>query len=152
MRDSWIAHIIGGRDQDPCWDASQEAKDEATRQRQKKKAKNSRKHTFSDVNHTPSLPSSSSSNMSNIPPLLKRLKTSKSLTQTQLTVFKGIDVPFSSSQVILLEDQVLSASVAGGVSFRFWRLPETLKLLTMFCSAAPEVVPSRKTLANTVLD
>ncbi|KAH9964092.1 ribonuclease H-like domain-containing protein [Russula compacta] len=76
----------------------------------------------------------------------------KTLTQMELKVYKGITIPFSDKQIVVVKNQFLLATVSANLPFRWTEDPEVIKLFLLFQSHAFDVIPSRKTLAGHLLD
>ncbi|KAJ7203654.1 ribonuclease H-like domain-containing protein [Mycena pura] len=75
-----------------------------------------------------------------------------SLKQSQLKVFKGIDLPFTKDQKTAIEGQTLRATQSANLPERWTDDPEVLKLFMMLRSRAGEVIPSRAVLGGRLLD
>lgn len=54
------------------------------------------------------------------------------LTQTELKVYKGISIPFSSEQVAIIKKQFLRATISANLPFRWTEDVEILKLFLLF--------------------
>ncbi|KAJ7258428.1 ribonuclease H-like domain-containing protein, partial [Mycena haematopus] len=67
-------------------------------------------------------------------------------------VYSGMDQPFTTAEAAAVQAQVLRATVSAGLSFRTWENPEMQKLLGMFRSAAPAIMPSRKVVGGRLLN
>ncbi|KAJ7846627.1 hypothetical protein B0H14DRAFT_3678382 [Mycena olivaceomarginata] len=120
-----IAHLIGAKQ---CKNASSAARSAA------RKVKNAgKKADVQDV---------SDSESDAQPKRRKRVAAvEKAMTQTELKVFKGIDIPFSQSQIEMLHAQFLRATISANLPFRWVENPEVIKLFLMFRSAAGDVIP-----------
>jgi hypothetical protein len=75
----------------------------------------------------------------------------KAMTQTELKVFKGIDIPFSQSQIEMLHAQFLHATISANLPFRWVENPKVIKLFLMFRSAAGDIIPGRRVLSGRLL-
>jgi len=137
-----VAHILGKGGNNPCHNASAEARKTARSVKDPKgKAKRERETSGSD-NDSEERPAKRM--------LLTKVK--KSLTQTHLKVFRGIQVPFSEEQQKLLHKQFLRATISANLPFRWVEDPEIITLFLLFRSTADEAMPSRKQLAGRLLD
>jgi hypothetical protein len=76
----------------------------------------------------------------------------KSLTQSELKVYRGITIPFNDEQAAMVKKQFLRATISANIPFRWTEDPEVVKLFLLFRSAAPDVMPARKALAGHLLD
>jgi hypothetical protein len=76
----------------------------------------------------------------------------KTLTQTELKVHKGISIPFTDEQTGVVKKQFLWATISANLPFRWTEDPEVVNLFLLFRSAAFKAIPSRKTLAGSLLD
>lgn len=76
----------------------------------------------------------------------------KTLTQTELKVYKGITIPFSGEQAAMVKKQFLRATISANLPFRWTDDPEVIKLFLLFRSSAFDVIPGRKALAGHLLD
>lgn len=150
-RGPWAAHILGGRDGiTPCPHAG-DAKKAAIEERD---AKFVAKQTSAPAGPSNSAAAASTSaqkhgrseSASHSVPEPKRLK------QGVLQVFSGREQTFTRAEVAEIEAQTLRATVSAGVPFRVWENREVLKLIGLFRTAAPEIMPSRKIVAGRLLD
>ncbi|KAJ6564768.1 hypothetical protein B0H19DRAFT_942310 [Mycena capillaripes] len=76
----------------------------------------------------------------------------KSMKQTQLKVFKGLDIPFSDAQAEAVRTQFLRGTISANLPFRWTVDPEIIKLFLMFRSTATDVMPSDRVLSGRLLD
>lgn len=76
----------------------------------------------------------------------------KEMKQTQLKVFKGLDIPFSDAQGEAVRTQFLRATVSANLPFRWTLDPEVIKLFMMFRSTATDVMPTDKVISGRLLD
>jgi hypothetical protein len=76
----------------------------------------------------------------------------RQMKQTELKVFKGIEIPFSEKEVAMVRQQVLRATISANLPFQWIENPEVIKLFTMFRSVAPEILPGRQTISGTLLN
>ncbi|KAJ6624903.1 hypothetical protein B0H10DRAFT_1942862 [Mycena sp. CBHHK59/15] len=72
----------------------------------------------------------------------------KSFTQSKLEVFKGLDIPFSTSQTEAIKAQFLRATQSANLPEMWTSDPEVLKLFMMFRSRAGDVIPSHTQLGG----
>jgi hypothetical protein len=132
-----IAHLIGAK---ACKNASSRAK--AIAKKIKNEGKRPKAATEDDSDSNSSRPSKR-----------KRIAAvEKAMKQTELQVFKGINIPFSKSQMEIIETQFLRATISANLPFRWVDNPEVIKLFLMFRSAAGEVIPGRKVLSGRLLN
>jgi hypothetical protein len=76
----------------------------------------------------------------------------RTLIQTELKVYKGISIPFSSEQMAIINKQFLRATISANLPFRWIEDIEIVKLFLLFRSAVSEVIPERKVLAGPLLN
>ncbi|KAJ6618631.1 hypothetical protein B0H10DRAFT_2189463 [Mycena sp. CBHHK59/15] len=76
----------------------------------------------------------------------------KNMQQTQLKVFKGLNIPFSDAQAETVRTQFLRATISANLPFRWTVDPEIIKLFLMFRSTATEVIPTDKVISGRLLD
>lgn len=134
------AHLIGGKA--ACPNASTEAK-AAARKLRNKSADAEEQATDGD----------DESDGATRPSKRKRVKAvEKHLKQTELKVFKGIDIPFSQAQAEMIQTQFLRATISANLPFRWVINPEVIALFLMFRSAAGTVIPDRKALSGRLLN
>ncbi|KAJ6549409.1 ribonuclease H-like domain-containing protein [Mycena vulgaris] len=149
---AWIPHILGsGRGKIPCPHASAQAKAEATSQRdvrviakQKVSIAAASDPPSGSAKHGRSESSSGSHATEEAP--------SKRMRQSTIQAFNGHDMPFTTAQIQAIQAQTLRATISTGVAFRFWENREVKKLFRMMRTAAPSVLPSRKVIANRLLN
>ncbi|KAF8878171.1 ribonuclease H-like domain-containing protein [Gymnopilus junonius] len=79
-------------------------------------------------------------------------KVENHMKQTQLKVFRGIQVPFTAEQVPVVQAQFLRATVSANLPFQWTEDPEVIKLFYLFRSTAGEVIPSRYQISGPLLD
>ncbi|RDB26066.1 hypothetical protein Hypma_006483 [Hypsizygus marmoreus] len=82
--------------------------------------------------------------------LLTKVETS--LKQSQLKVFRGIQVPFSQEQEKIVRTQFLRATISANLPFRWVEDPEVITLFLLFRSTAGDVLPSCKQISGQLLD
>lgn len=73
-------------------------------------------------------------------------------TQINRYVFKGLDIPFSTGQAKALRAQCLRAIISTGAPFGFFEDPEVQLLFKMARTAAPAILPTRKTIGGGLLN
>ncbi|KAJ7814179.1 ribonuclease H-like domain-containing protein [Mycena leptocephala] len=139
----WITHILGSANGrfPPCPHASQEAKLEATTQRNAVQEEKDKAPTTSKKHAR-----SASAAESNDDTAQKKFK------QTMLTTYTGLNMPFSSSESGAIQSQALRAIVSTNSSFGLFEDPEMLTLLGMLRSEAPAIIPSGKVIGGRLLD
>jgi hypothetical protein len=76
----------------------------------------------------------------------------KVMQQTELKVFKGLNIPFNDAQAEIVRDQFLRATISANLPFRWTLDPEIIKLFLMFRSTATDVMPSDKVISGRLLD
>lgn len=134
-KSAMIAHLVGSR---PCKYASANAKSTA---RAIKKGKSKAATDDSEEDEEPGK---------------KRRKlfqnVEKVMTQPELVVYRGAQIPFSKPEVERVREQFLCATVSGNLPFRWVEDAEVIKLFIMFRSTACDVIPSRDVLSGTLLD
>ncbi|KAK6991514.1 DUF659 domain-containing protein [Favolaschia claudopus] len=74
-----------------------------------------------------------------------------SFSQSQLKVFRGIEVPFSADHKHAIAQQTLRATQSANLPERWTEDPEVMKLFLMMRSKAMEVIPSRRELGGSLL-
>ncbi|KAF7333164.1 DUF659 domain-containing protein [Mycena venus] len=139
VKEAMIAHLIGaGR----CPNASKEARAEARKVAGKAAAAEEEATDGGDESDAGA-------------PAKKRKRiqaVEKSFKQSQLKVFKGIDIPFTDAQSKIIKTQFLRATISANLPFRWVVNPEVIKLFLMFRSAATAVIPDSKVLAGRLLN
>ncbi|KAJ7237891.1 ribonuclease H-like domain-containing protein [Mycena haematopus] len=138
VKKSMLAHLIG---RDPCPHISAETKKKA------KALKNS----------TPLAADSDADNDSDPQPAPKKRKAvfrnvEKAMRQPELTVYRGANIPFSSSELERVRAQFLRATVSANLPFRWTEDVEVIKLFIMFRALACDAIPSRDVLSGTLLN
>ncbi|KAJ6595994.1 hypothetical protein B0H10DRAFT_1828712 [Mycena sp. CBHHK59/15] len=76
----------------------------------------------------------------------------KSMEQTQLKVFKGLNIPFSDAQAEAVRTQFCRATISANLPFRWTVDPEIIKLFLMFRSTATDVMPADNVISGRLLD
>ncbi|KAJ7917761.1 ribonuclease H-like domain-containing protein [Mycena leptocephala] len=76
----------------------------------------------------------------------------KAMKQPELKVYRGANIPFSSSELERIRAQFLRATVSANLPFRWTEDVEVIKLFLMFRSTACDAIPSRDVLSGTLLD
>lgn len=141
-----IAHILGKGGSKPCPHVSATAKKVAKSLRKEKSGPSKDKRPRESSN-------SDESTMSKKPVKRKLLtQVEKSMKQPQLKVFRGIQVPFTSDQELIVCEQFLRATISANLPFRWVEDPEVMTLFLLFRSTAGEVIPSRLQIAGDLLD
>ncbi|KAK7017310.1 DUF659 domain-containing protein [Favolaschia claudopus] len=74
-----------------------------------------------------------------------------SFSQSQLKVFRGIEVPFSADHKHAIAQQTLRATQSANFPERWTEDPEVMKLFLMMRSKAMEVIPSCRELGGSLL-
>lgn len=128
-----IAHLIG---RNPCPHASEAARELAHT------LKGLKKGGESGSTSTSSNKRKGASVITNV---------AKKMRQTELKVFRGVDIPFSEEEATAVERQVLKATVSANLPFRWIENPEIIKLFHMLRTQAYKVLPSRRVIATRLL-
>jgi hypothetical protein len=76
----------------------------------------------------------------------------KAMQQTELKVFRGLNIPFNDAQSKIVRDQFLCATISANLPFRWTLDPEIIKLFLMFRSTATDIMPSNKVISGRLLD
>ncbi|KAF7368096.1 DUF659 domain-containing protein [Mycena sanguinolenta] len=138
VKKSMLAHLIG---RSACPHASAEAKKKA-------KAINGTKPAAAD--------SDADDESDPGPPSKKRKavfrNVNKAMKQPELKVYRGANIPFSSSELERVRAQFLRATVSANLPFRWTEDVEVIKLFIMFRAMACDAIPSREVLAGSLLD
>lgn len=143
-KSAMIAHLVG---REPCTHATDEARDVARSLQPgastATQAAPSGKRKVSDTGGNESG--------------AKRARTAththvKNHVQSTLKTYRGIDIPFSAEQAQAIEAQFLRATISANLPYRWVEDPEVITLFLLFRSAACDVMPSRKVLADRLLD
>ncbi|KAF8888469.1 ribonuclease H-like domain-containing protein [Gymnopilus junonius] len=79
-------------------------------------------------------------------------KVKASLKQTQLKVFRGINVPFTEEQQKIVSKQFLRATISVNLPFRWVDDPEIIKLFLLFRATVDEAMPNCQQLSGRLLD
>jgi hypothetical protein len=66
--------------------------------------------------------------------------------------YRGVDMPFSSSEIAAVQAQALRAAISANLSFRVYEDPEIIKLFWMMRTAAPNILPSAKAVGGRLLN
>ena len=141
-----VAHVLGKGGGNPCPNASAAARN-AARAVRNVKGKGKREleeaSTDNDVDDD-----------QKAKPAKKKLltKIERSFMQSQLKVFRGIQVPFNSEQAEIVREQFLCATISANLPFRWIEDPEVVSLFLLFRSTATDVMPSRHQLSGRLLD
>ena len=143
-KNAMIAHLIGAN---ACQNASAAAKKLARRLKAEKSEVEVAENGGSDADNE--------DETGRGPARKKRClfeTTKKEMQQTELKVFRGIDVPFNQAQAELVQHQFLRATISANLPFQWTENVEVIKLFLMFRSAATNVVPTRNVLSGCLLD
>jgi hypothetical protein len=78
----------------------------------------------------------------------------KKLKQDNLNdhAYKGVDMPFNSSEIAAVQAQALRAAISANLSFRVYEDPEVIKLFWMMRTMAPQILPSVKSIGGRLLN
>ncbi|GLB45578.1 putative protein of unknown function (DUF 659) [Lyophyllum shimeji] len=142
VKESMIAHILGKGGNSPCPNSSSEARKTA-RSLKKGKGKRVRDDSGSD---------SDDDDGAKKPKKKLLTKVETSMKQSQLKVFRGIQVPFTEEQKRIVREQFLRATISANLPFRWVDDPEVMSLFLLFRSTAGDVMPSRKQISGPLLD
>ncbi|KIM72638.1 hypothetical protein PILCRDRAFT_15961 [Piloderma croceum F 1598] len=66
--------------------------------------------------------------------------------------YRGVDMPFSSSEIAAVQAQALQAAISANLLFRVYEDPEIIKLFWMMQAAAPNILPSAKAVGRRLLN
>ena len=129
VKDSMIAHILGKNGHNPCANASNEAQNTAREEKKGKKKKRERED-----------PGSGSENDGEKKKAKRKLLTTvqTTLKQSQLKVFRGIQVPFTKEQEAIVHEQFLRATTSANLPFRWVEDPEVISLFLLFRSTCKQ--------------
>ncbi|KAF8142876.1 hypothetical protein K438DRAFT_2111369 [Mycena galopus ATCC 62051] len=152
----WITHILGGKGTTACTHVTDAARQEARVHKNIEDAKKTGKQSglpvvaggatlLAEASTSQKHGRSMSSSALDVPGP-KRLK------QGFFQVFTGKDQPFSPAETEEIQAQVLRATISAGMPFRVWENPEVLRLIGMFRSAGPAIIPSRKVVGGRLLN
>ncbi|KAJ7122587.1 ribonuclease H-like domain-containing protein [Mycena crocata] len=154
-RTPWITHILGGRSVNPCSYASAAAKAYATSQ---KDASFAKKQTSTMAAAAPSSSTATAGTSASARKHARSVSVDdeapapKRLQQGVFQVFSGRDQPFTTAEAEAIQAQTLRATVSAGLAFRTFENREVLKLIGLFRTAGPEIMPSRKVIGGRLLD
>jgi hypothetical protein len=139
-----VAHILGKSGSKPCPNASTEARKTARKAKDPKaKGKREREVSGSETDGDEGRKPAKRK-------LLTKVKTS--LKQSQLKVFRGINVPFTKEQLKIVNEQFLRATISANLPFRWVEDPEIITLFLLFRATADEAMPNRQQLSGRLLD
>jgi hypothetical protein len=62
--------------------------------------------------------------------------------------YRGVDMPFISSEITAVQAQALQAVISANLSFRVYKDPEIIKLFWMMQTAVPNILPSAKAIGG----
>ncbi|KAF8173539.1 hypothetical protein K438DRAFT_1772075 [Mycena galopus ATCC 62051] len=152
----WITHILGGKGTTACTHVTDAARQEARVHKNIEDAKKTGKQSglpvvaggatlLAEASTSQKHGRSMSSSALDVPGP-KRLK------QGFFQVFTGKNQPFSPAETEEIQAQVLRATISAGMPFRVWENPEVLRLIGMFRSAGPAIIPSRKVVGGRLLN
>ncbi|KAJ6616617.1 ribonuclease H-like domain-containing protein [Mycena sp. CBHHK59/15] len=130
-KDSWIAHLIGGKT--ACQYASAEAKADATAQRIA-----SKKRAEPDT-------------AGGTEPPHKKQQQDATLIQSTLTGFRRNEMPYGEAEKAAIESQALRAIVSGGLPLGAFEDHEMRLLIGMFRTTAPAILPTGKVAGGRLL-
>jgi hypothetical protein len=117
-----IAHILGKNNSNPCPNTSEDARKTARAEKKGKMKKRERDGQGSDSEDVTK----------------KRVKrklltnVEANLKQSQLKVFRGIQVPFTDKQSAIVHKQFLCATISANLPFRWVEDPEVILLFMLF--------------------
>jgi hypothetical protein len=138
-----VAHILGKNGRNPCANAS----DDVWKMARKEKKDPKKKRVTED--------NSDSENEGEKIQVAKRqliTKVETNMKQSQLKVFRGIQVPFYEEQEAIVHKQFLCATISANLPFRWVEDPEVIQLFLLFRSTAGNVMPSHRQIASQLLD
>ena len=82
----------------------------------------------------------------------RRDESGSGMRQSELKVFKGIDLPFKADEVEKIRRQFLRATISANFPFRWVANPEVIALFEMFRSKAQDVIPEHRALSGVLLN
>ncbi|KAJ6576288.1 ribonuclease H-like domain-containing protein [Mycena sp. CBHHK59/15] len=130
-KDSWIAHLIGGKT--ACQYASAEAKADATAQRIA-----SKKRAEPDT-------------AGGTEPPHKKQQQDATPIQSTLTGFRRNEMPYGEAEKAAIKSQALRAIVSGGLPLGTFEDHEMRLLIGMFRTTAPAILPTGKVAGGRLL-
>ena len=130
-KDSWIAHLIGGKT--ACQYVSAEAKADATAQRIA-----SKKRAEPDT-------------AGGTEPPHKKQQQDATPIQSTLTGFRRNEMPYGEAEKAAIESQALRAIVSGGLPLGAFEDHEMRLLIGMFRTTAPAILPTGKVAGGRLL-
>lgn len=133
-KSAMVAHLAGSR---PCPHASEAARQYARKEKEAMKI-------------TPDTSDSSTSRKRKAPPVIIQ-KVAKKMKQSELKVFRGIDIPFSEAEIIAIRNQFVRATISANLPFRWVENPEIVKIFLMLRSQADHIIPGRRVIAGSLL-
>lgn len=78
-------------------------------------------------------------------------KVQKSMTQPELKVFRGIQVPFSNEQIPTVHQQFLRATISANLPFCWVEDPEVMKLFLLFRATAGKALLTHGKISGKLL-
>jgi hypothetical protein len=142
VKEPMLAHILGKGGNSPCLNATSKARKMA-RAVKKGKGKRERENSGSE----------SENDIDKKQPKRKQItNVETSLKQSQLKVFQGIQVPFTTEQEEIVHEQFLRATISANLPFQWVEDPEIITLFLLFQDTAGDVMPSRKQISGKLLD
>ena len=76
----------------------------------------------------------------------------KTFSQSQMKVYKGINIPFNTKESAAIQQQFLCATISANLPFMWTEDIEVIKLFLMFHSTAMNVMPAASSLAGRLLN
>lgn len=76
----------------------------------------------------------------------------KTFSQSQMKVYKGINIPFSTEESAAVQQQFLHATISANLPFMWTEDIEVIKLFLMFRATATNVMPAASSLAGRLLN
>ncbi|KAF5343814.1 hypothetical protein D9758_016207 [Tetrapyrgos nigripes] len=147
----FITHILGKRRSktcQPCPYASEEAREEAQRQRDSennsassKPKTTATKRKISELDKNDMEPSQDTSSSEH-----------KKLKQPKLRVFNALDMPFSKTEAEVVKAQALRAVVSSKSKEGLFEDPEMLKLIKLLRKDAMDIMPTARQIGGRLLD
>ncbi|TFK58634.1 hypothetical protein BDN72DRAFT_781827 [Pluteus cervinus] len=145
VKKSMIAHILGPHGNKPCPNSSEAAR---------KVARKARENTDGGGKKRERDPSSDEEGSGEKKKVKRKAlaRVEKNMKQTQLKLFRGIQVPFNEEQMKIVQEQFLRATISANLPFRWVEDPEVVALFLLFRSTAGLVIPSRQQVSGELLD
>ena len=129
-----------------CHNASKSAKDLAKSLSKSKKTANADDRTDADTK--------GDSNSNGQPQKKQKqvFEAVKTYSQSQIKVFRGLNIPFNNDETAVVQQQFLQATISTNLPFMWTKDVEVIKLFIMFRARATDVMPTASSLAGRLLN